>query len=454
MGRLLGILLLVLTVCTIACGGSPGTPVFVRARLDSKRFSLANGLEVVLHPDSSFRSVTVNVRYEVGSRHDPAGASGLAHLVEHLTFRTKPDGTHDAFTLLEQAGSSSHNAETTVDATSYYETVPAEALPVALFIEAARMARPLDGVDEAAFAIERNVVRNERRERIENVPYGNLDGLALFLLFEGSSYGTPTIGLAQELDRLTLEHARRFVSAWYRPNNATLVVAGGFDPLRVTALIHELFDAIPAARIANVGVVPDPTSQENVRWVTEAGVDAPAVALAWGIPAPGQRGWHEMVLAEECFPSAIKHRFGAAARRIRADVIPRDEQSVFLVHAELAPNATASAFVDAVESELREMSREHFASVLGSEKSRVIAQRTLDLEQIDERARVLQAFVARYDRADSIQAELHAFSMVTQSDFAQAIDQYLLRGRRITVEALPKPGAPRAGSWNVRRAGE
>lgn len=111
------VLLFAALLATVACGGSSGAgaePVFVRASLASQRFSLENGLDVVLHPDPSFRSVAINVRYEVGSRHDPSERTGLAHLVEHLTFRTKPNGTRDAFTLLEQAGSSSHNAETNV----------------------------------------------------------------------------------------------------------------------------------------------------------------------------------------------------------------------------------------------------------------------------------------------------------------------------------------------------
>lgn len=264
-GGMVAVLLLLCAtlLATIACCGSSGEgaePVFVRASLASRRFSLDNGLDVVLHPDPSFRSVAINVRYEVGSRHDPSERSGLAHLVEHLTFRTKPDGSHDVFTLLEQAGSSSHNAETSVDANSYHETVPSEALPIALFIEAARMARPLDGVDEEAFAMERSVVRNERRERIDNAPYGALDSAALYLLFEGSSYGLPTVGLPRDLERITLADARRFVSAYYRPNNATLVIAGGFDPRRVTALVHELFDAIPAAPLRNHGIVAEPTS--------------------------------------------------------------------------------------------------------------------------------------------------------------------------------------------------
>jgi len=449
------VLVLFVVIAALGCGGtSAGEPIFVRASLASTRFSLENGLDVVLHPDPLYRSVAVNVRYEVGSRYDPTARTGLAHLVEHLTFRTKPDGTHDVLTMLERAGSSSHNADTTVDATSYYETVPSQSLPIALFVEAARMARPLDRLDEASFSMEQSVVRNERRERIDDVPYANVGDLAASVLFESSSYGMPTLGLPEDLDRITLADARRFVGRYYRPNNATLVIAGGFDPVRVTALVHELFDAIPPAPIPNAGVFPEPVSRESVRGIMDVGADAPAVVVAWLVPPPGRRGWHEMTLVAEWLASWTKHSLKEAVRRTDARVLSRDEASVFRFYAELAPKREPQAVIAAVDEALVKLSRPELASVLGSTKSRLIAERTLELESIEARARVLQDFLARYDRADSIQAELHEFSTLRHADVASAIEVHLRRGRRVVIEARPTPGAPKAGAWNVRRASE
>lgn len=448
MRRLLGLCFLVLlVVATGACAGAPGTAVFVRASLVAKRFTLANGLDVVLHPDATFRSVAVNVRYDVGSRHDPRNASGLAHLVEHLTFRGKPDGASDAYSLLEAAGSASHNASTSMDATEYYATVPADQLPLALFIEAARMARPLDGVDEEVFAAERSVVQNERRERVDNVSYGNLDLRAVYLLFEGDAYGIPTIGLEQDIGRLSLASARRFVSSYYRPNNATLVIAGAFDPVRTTALVHELFDAIPAAPVPRTRIVPDPSSTKNVHQVMATGVDAPAVALAWSIPAAGARGWHEMLLARRAVPSLTRRQLGSSVRKIRADVVSMEAASVFLVHAELEPNTRAEKLIDAVGNALAMLVDERYSELLGTEKSRLIADRTLALEALEDRAHVLQSFIARYDYADSIQSELHEISTVRYDDFTAAITRYLQKGRRVSVVASPTANAPKAGWW-------
>lgn len=439
--------LVVLVVSTVACGGSSGTPVFIRASLASQRFSLANGLDVVLHPDPSFRSVAVNVRYEVGSKHDPRGRSGLAHLVEHLTFRAKPDRALDAFSLLEQSGSATHNATTWTDATCYFESVPSEELPTALFVEAARMARPLDGVDDAAFAAERAVVLNERRQRIDNVPYANLEPLAKYVLLEHEPYGTPTVGFADELQRLRLVDAERFVATYYRPNNATLVVAGGFEPRRAAALIHELFDAIPGGPIPPAPEAYLAIAERQLRVQMQTGVDAPGVVIAWLGPPAGARGWHELVLASKVLGGWTKYWLRDSLHHIWAGVDSMDSASILFVHAELARGASTEMVVKRLEREIEQIMDPSFDIRLGAAKSHAIASQMLDLENILGRADALQTFVARYDDPNSIQAELHDLSAVRRTDLVDAVDRFLRRGKRVVVEAVPNKSAARAGDW-------
>ncbi len=446
--RLFGICFLVLLAALLGCGGSSGAPVFVRASLASHRFTLANGLDVVLHPDPSFRSVAVNMRYDVGSRNDPEGRTGLAHLVEHLTFRGKPDGKLDTFSLLEERGSTEHNATTSTDATCYFETVPSEELPLALFIEAFRMARPLDGVDEPVFAAETHVVRNERRQRVDNVPYGNLDAIATYLLLDGHAYGRPTVGFAEDLERLTLADAQKFVAQYYRPNNATLVIAGGFEPRRATALVHELFDAIPGAPIPAAKAVQwSSLGRKPVHTTMATGAEAPAVALGWIVPAAGALGWHEMVLTAEMFGGWTKYRMGDKVRRIWTEVSSMEQLSVFMVCAELDAGASPDELIDTIDREIEWLADSGADVRLGGEKSRLLARRTLALEDIEHRAGILQTYVARYGNPDSIQAELHEFSVVSRRDIANSVERFLRRGRRVRVDAVPRPGAPKAGTW-------
>lgn len=451
--------LLVLAVVVGACGGN-GDHYVVHAHLEATRLALRNGLQVILHPDPSFRHVAVNVRYNVGARHDPSGATGLAHLVEHLTFRSKPDGSLDAFSLLEQSGSASHNATTSEDATDYYETVGSSQLPLALFIEAARMARPLDSVDDAAFRVERDVVRNERRERIDDVPYGELESIARYLLFDAGPYGTPPAGFAQDLERLTFAQAKSFVGSYYRPNNATLVIAGGFDVAQARWLVHRLFDSIPGGPIPETPPLPEAKSSVShqglsrmlsgdIRRVVDVGVDAPAVLLAWRVPPAGRRGWHEMLITSELF-GATKYKLGASIRRMVVEVDSGDAASVLFVRAELAPKVDPDDVVDEIDSELKSFLDSGLEIGLGRVKSRLIAEQTLALEALDDRARSIQLFFARDGDPDGIQAELHELSLVTHAHLAEAVDRYLVARRRVVLEARPKPGAPRGGAWPSR----
>ncbi|MDB4934858.1 MAG: Zinc protease, partial [Labilithrix sp.] len=237
-----------------ACGGSgrpssnaPDGALTINIALPIEELDLPNGLHVVLHQERSASLALVHVRYHVGSKDDPQGRSGFAHLFEHLMFRgSKNTGTKDYQQWLEDVGGIT-NAETDLDTTDYHAYVPPGALPRAIWLEADRMAYPLAPLDEAGFAHERDVVKNEWRQHYEDVPLGNLDSIAREAIYGISHpYGTSTIGRADELDKATLAEARAFARAYYRPNNATLIVCGLFDVASTRELVTKYFGTIPA----------------------------------------------------------------------------------------------------------------------------------------------------------------------------------------------------------------
>lgn len=436
----------------LGCSGSgSGTePTIVRPSLASTRFSLANGLDVVLHPVPLSRTVSVNVRYDVGSRHDPEGASGIAHLVQHLMFRTKLGGRGDPFAVYDELGGRL-DAATLQDVTGYLATITAEELPTAVFVEAARMARPLDGVDEPAFSAERDMVRKERFEGVDNVPYGDLDVLASSLLFDGGPYGRPIVGTPEDLARITLADARRFATAYYRPNNATLVIAGRFDPRATTALVHELFDAIPAAPLPGGGVVTLASSRASVRRIVPTGVAAPAVIVAWVVPAAGRPGWHEIALAADLLDPELKQRMGRNATRVTVLLEQRDAGSVLVVGVELAPDASVAAAIETIDAALDDLANARIASErIGEKKRRSMTKFALDLEDQEHRTNVIQSFLTQYDRADGVEVELQRIASVGRDDIARVVETYLRKGRRVTLEARPDPRAPKAGLWPAR----
>jgi len=211
-----------------------------------ERYTLPNGLTVVLHEDHSTPVVAVDTWYHVGSGDEQRGRTGFAHLFEHIMFMGSehvPTGRFDQ--LLESAGAN-NNGSTTEDRTNYYEALPSNALPLALWLDADRMGFLLPTMDQAKLDLQRDVVKNERRERVDNVPYGRANETILAALYPaGHPYSWPVIGSMTDLSAATLDDVKGFFRTYYAPNNATLVIAGDFQPDSAKALVRRYFGGIP-----------------------------------------------------------------------------------------------------------------------------------------------------------------------------------------------------------------
>ena len=213
-----------------------------------EKYTLPNGLEVILHRDPKAPLIAVNVWYHVGSGDELAQKSGFAHLFEHMMFQgTKHTGADTHFPILQEIGASAVNGTTNTDRTNYFETVPAHQIETALWLESDRMGFLLDALTIASFRNQVDVVRNERRQRYDNVPYGKARfAVAASLYPEGHPYRYLTIGKHDDLVKASLEDVRGFFQTWYVPSNATLVVAGDFDPGDMKGLITKWFGDLTA----------------------------------------------------------------------------------------------------------------------------------------------------------------------------------------------------------------
>ncbi|MGZ6071354.1 MAG: M16 family metallopeptidase [Myxococcaceae bacterium] len=212
-------------------------------------YTLPNGLTVTLARDTRLPTIGVNLWYHVGAANETAGRSGFAHLFEHLMFqgsKHRQGNEQDFAGLLESAGSSDLNASTWNDRTNYYETLPANQLELALWLESERMAFLLDGLDQTKLDTQRAVVRNERRQSVENTPYGKADVRIVDLLFPSPHpYHGAVIGSHEDLQAATLDDVKAFFRTFYVPANASLVIAGDFEPARAKALVDKYFGPIP-----------------------------------------------------------------------------------------------------------------------------------------------------------------------------------------------------------------
>ncbi len=214
-------------------------------------YALPNGLTVILAQDRKLPVVGVHLWYHVGGANEAPGRSGFAHLFEHLMFqgsKHRPGNEQDLAGLLEAAGSSDMNASTWNDRTNYYETLPSNRLELGLWVESERMAFLLDGLDQAKLDTQRDVVRNERRQSIENTPYGKAEVRIVELLFPSPHpYHGAVIGSHEDLQAATLDDVKAFFRTFYVPSNASLVIAGDFEPARARALVEKYFGPIPRA---------------------------------------------------------------------------------------------------------------------------------------------------------------------------------------------------------------
>ena len=261
-------------------------PLKVAATVDS----LPNGLKVIVHEDHSAPVVTVNVWYHVGSGDEKPGRTGFAHLFEHLMFMGSQHAPYPEFDRRLEAAGSNNNGSTSNDRTNYFEWGPANALPLMLWLEADRMGWMLPTMDAAKVDLQRDVVKNERRQSYENQPYGLVgDHLPRMLYPTSHPYSWPVIGSMADLSAASLEDVKQFFREYYAPNNAAVVVAGDVQRAEVVSLVQNYFGAIPRGPAITRPHPSRPPMTRDTALVLEDRVGLPRLYYAF----PAVKAWHE-----------------------------------------------------------------------------------------------------------------------------------------------------------------
>ncbi len=252
-------------------------------RIKFEKYTLPNGLEVILHEDHSTPIVAVDTWYHVGSGDEQIGRTGFAHLFEHIMFMGSQHVPVGAFDQLLESAGANNNGSTTEDRTNYYETLPSNALPLALWLDSDRMGYLLPTMDLAKVNLQRDVVKNERRQRVDNVPYGRADETILAALYPKSHpYSWPVIGSMADLSAASLGDVQNFFRTYYAPNNATLAIAGDFDPATVKKLVVQYFGNIPRGpAIQRRTTVPSVAIPRDTFLVLEDRVQLPRLFYTW-----------------------------------------------------------------------------------------------------------------------------------------------------------------------------
>ena len=263
------------------------TPVSKRAHAISipfEKYTLPNGLTVILSQDKSVPSVAVNVAYHVGSKNEVPGRTGFAHLFEHVMFTGSghvPYGVHDKFT--EGVGGN-NNGGTSYDETSYYENIPANYIEHALWMEADRMGWLLDALDSTKYNAQRSIVQQERKQRVDNVPFGRAREIMLANMYPASNpYSWDVIGHLSDLQAAPVDAVKEFFRQYYAPNNATVAIVGDFDKATTQALVRKYFGEIPKGKAIvrpQVGQVTLP-AEKHLTFEDKGVTSSPRLFITW-----------------------------------------------------------------------------------------------------------------------------------------------------------------------------
>jgi zinc protease len=427
----------------------------VRVEVPFETYRLANGLQVVLHKDPRTPIVTVNVWYHVGSKDEPPGKNGFAHLFEHVMFQGSRHVPEDTFfRYLQSAGASDVNGTTNYDRTNYFETLPANRLELALWLESDRMAFLLDHVDNLTFTGQREVVLNERRQNYENAPYGLVPQFLAAALFpEGHPYHRLTIGSPDDLARATLDDVKAFFRAWYVPNNATLVVAGDFDPAQAKALVEQYFGPIPGHPIPARAAPPPVSLAGETRLDVEAGVELPRVYVAWPTPAVFAPGDGELDLLARVLSGGKTSRLykrlvydARIAKDVAAFQASQQLGSTFEIYATALPGHTAAELLQAIDEELARLRAE---GVQGAELARAqtsyLSSAVFAAERDSSRADMLNRYNQFTGDPGYLAKDLARYENATAESVRDAARAWLPEGKRVVALVQPTKGAPLSG---------
>ncbi|WP_374470778.1 M16 family metallopeptidase [Phenylobacterium sp.] len=419
-----------------------------------KQRTLPNGMKVFTSLDRATPNVTVQVWYGVGSKDDPQGRSGFAHLFEHMMFKATKNLPAESIDRMTEDVGGFNNASTWDDFTNYYEVVPANHLERLLWVEAERMGSLV--VDEANFKSERDVVKEEFRQNYLAQPYGRLFGLYLpQATYQAHPYKRPGIGNIEELDAATIDDVRAFHQTWYRPDNAALIVVGNFDEAKLNAWVDRYFGALerPARPMPQVTAKEPPRTQPGVFEGYGPNVPLPAVAITWkSVEAAHPDAAALTVLdailsggkSSRLYNSLVYEKQIAAEAMSNAD-LPKDP-GMFMVAAIMASGHTIQEGEAALLAEVKRLrDQPPTAAELAEAKNELVAGKLRERETIDGRGFALGYALQLTGDAARANTELADLQAVTAADVQRVARKYLTDNGRMVVRYRAESERP-AGS--------
>jgi len=426
-------ILILLVAASAAAASFP--PINYRHR------TLANGLEVYSIEDHATPTVAINVWYRVGSKNDPEGRSGFAHLFEHIMFKATAHMKSEMLDRLTEDVGGMNNAYTHPDRTVYYEVVPSNYLQTLLWAEGERMGSLT--VDEANFKSERDVVKEEYRFRILAPSYGRFNYAITKDSYAAHPYKRPGIGSIEELDASTLADVQAFHSTYYRPDNAVLIVAGDLDPKQFDTWVDRYLGSVPKPTTPIPRVTVKEPARTEEKHFTEHGanVPLPAVALTWLIPPAESSDTEPLEIASTILSDGDSSRLYQSlvykkqlAQTANANADTREETGLFQVTAIMASGKKPEDGIAALRHEIDALATKPVTlAELEKAKNLIITGALRERETNDGKAGALGEAITQNHDASYVNRGLERLQAVTVADVQRVVKKYLVDAKAVVI---------------------
>jgi zinc protease len=421
---------------------------FAQTRMPQLKFTertLSNGLRVLTAADRSSPTVAIQVWYHVGSKDDPPGRSGFAHLFEHIMFKSTKNMKSEMLDRLTEDVGGFNNAFTNDDVTVYYEVVPSNYLETLIWAEAERLSGL--NVDDANFKSERDVVKEEYRQGVLAPPYGLFEYLLQQKSFLEHPYKRPTIGSIEDLDAASLKDVQEFHATYYRPDNATLVVVGDFEQAQLDGWIDKYFGPIakPSRPLPRVQV-KEPPRKSEIRLTEHGSNDLPAVGLTYLTPRQADADSDALRVADTILSAGESSRLYNSlvynqqlAADINSSAETREDVSLFLLTAVLSEGKKPE---DAEKSLLAEVKKLQDAPVSAAElekaKNQIITGQLRQRETSNGKALALGEAAVLLGDPSRVNTDLARLQAVTAADIQRVMKKYFADTNRLVLYYLPE----------------
>jgi zinc protease len=421
-------------------------PQVTVAPLTFKHAVLGNGLQVYSIEDHSSPTVAVQVWYHVGSKDDPAGRSGFAHLFEHMMFKGNEHLTPDTFAKLTENVGGENNAYTAPDVTVYHEVVPSNYLEPILWAEAERMASL--ALNDANFNSERDVVKEEYRQRILANPYGEFSLATDQKSFAVHPYKRPSIGNIAELDAAQLPEVKAFHSTFYRPDNATLIVVGDFKANDLESWTKKYFGPIPkpTTKIPRVTAVEPPRKEDRDEVLSSAKAPLPAFAVTYLAPPVRSNDEPALDLAEEILSGGQSSRLYQSlvyeqqvAQRASFSADLREDLGLLEFRVIVASNKPLPEAENSLNDQIEKILKDGVTEAeLDKAKNRFLTGKLMERETNNGKAGALGEAAVIYRDPNHINTDLAKYQAVTAGEIKDVLNRYIAGKKKVLIEYLPE----------------